>query len=225
MMLHVICGYPSNSDGTYTNWKRSDYDASKLVKAVKGKPFKGYATIKQGDREYRFENDAAGRETARGIAARAMAGKIHQHLGLQEAAIVPVPASDHIEFGAAFTGSILAEAMQAFYAQYRASPVVTFDQVMEKASQGGSRDPAVLLPHLRLNCPIPPLPIVLLDDVTSTHGHLKAVARKLRAEGREVAGAVCVAQTVWERPEQIFGIPPKELYIDSWPGDHPGLFD
>lgn len=224
MILHVICGYPSKSQGTYENWKRADYDAYKFVRAVKGAPFNGYSVVTQGGTQYRFENDDAGRRTALGVAGRALAGILHGRMGLVEAAVVPVPASDHIVYGADFTGARIARAIATAHAPYQAYPNITFDQVMPKAADGGTRDPAQLMRHMQLHHELPQRPIVLLDDVTSTHGHLKAAARLLRDAGYPVAGAVCVAQTVWERPESMFGIPAKETAIDTWPGDEPGLF-
>lgn len=224
MILHVICGYPSKSQGTYDSWNQADFHAYKFVRAVKGKPFNGYAVVRQGGVDHHFENTVGGRATALGIASRALAGILHGRMGLAEAAVVPVPASDHLEYGSEFTGSRIASAISALHAPYQAYPNITFDQVMQKAADGGTRDPAVLAGHMQLHYELPQLPIVLLDDVTSTHGHLKAAARLLRDSGYTIAGAVCVAQTVWQRPESMFGIPAKETAIDTWPGDDPGLF-
>lgn len=224
MILHVICGYPSKSQGTYADFNQADFKAYKFVKAVKGKDFNGYAVLRQADTEYRIENNVQGRMRAMTLAGRMLAGKILHQLNLPAAAIVPVPASDHVDYGADFTGSRLAQAISTAFPAFQAFPNISFSEVMEKAADGGTRDPAVLLPYMQLHGELPDLPIVLLDDVTSTCGHLKAAARLLRNAGHPVSGAVCVAQTVWERPENMFAIPPRETVIDSWPGDDPCLF-
>lgn len=225
MMLHVICGYPSKSQGTYNDFNRADFDAYKFVRAVKGKSFNGFSVVRQGGANHRFENDVAGRQTAMTIAGRALAGKLYNELGLREAAVVPVPASDHIAYGTPFTGARIAQSIAAAFPAFQAYPNIRFTQLMPKAADGGSRAPGQLLPYMHLEHPLPERPIILLDDVASTHGHLKAAARLLRDAGHPVTAAVCVAQTVWERPPNMFAIEPRELVIDCWPGDHAGLFD
>lgn len=225
MMLHVICGYPSKSQGTYNDFNRADFDAYKFVRAVKGKSFNGFAIVRHNGKDHRLENDATGRQTAMDLAGRVLAGKLYNELGLREAAVVPVPASDHIVHGTPFTGSRLAQSIAAAFPAFRAFPEIRFTQTMAKAADGGNRAPGQLLPYMHLEHPLPDLPIILLDDVASTHGHLKAAARLLRQAGHPATAAVCVAQTVWERPPKMFDIPPHELAIDRWPGDNPGLFD
>jgi adenine/guanine phosphoribosyltransferase-like PRPP-binding protein len=62
---------------------------------------------------------------------------------------------------------------------------------------GGTRDPQELSDRLRLVLPKLPLdgtPIVLIDDVIASGGHLRAAAAFLRDSGADVIAAVCAGR-------------------------------
>ncbi len=200
----VSCGYPSY-EAAGTEWEDLDYRAWNLVKAIKGKPMNGHALFGN----LTVDGTPGGRMNAMRLAASDAVRRLTE-LGLS-APLVPVPASDHIEFEGDFTGRRIAAAIESANQQFLNRPVLKFDQVLTKASQGGTRDPAILANHLELNPGTEFTQCILVDDVVTTGGHLKAAARKLAQSGIEVVGAYCVAKTVQDRPEHLFRIPNETL--------------
>tara|TARA_R110002124_G_scaffold231235_5_gene396512 strand:- start:3227 stop:3904 length:678 start_codon:yes stop_codon:yes gene_type:complete len=222
--LVALIGYPSNSTGEYGKWENSDFSAYKMVHAIKQKSFNGYAEIKSQGANYTIRNNAAGHRDALEIVSANMVHAIKSQLGLNHASIVPVPGSSYTEIGQKFTGQRMADAIQAKFPAFVSRPYVTFNEPVQKAAEGGPRNPNDLTPLMNLGQEIPDGPVVVIDDVCSTKGHIKAVSRILRAAGREVSGVVCLAQTVQAKPEKIFQPTIQEINIDAWPGDDPGLF-
>lgn len=207
--VHVSCGYPSYKEAGI-KWEDLEFKAWKLVKAIKGEPVNGYAMF--GNE--RVEGTTAGRATALKLASSDAAQKLDQ-AGIR-GALVPVPSSKHTCLGNAFTGSRLADAIAAKApGTFNAAPLLCFDQEMPKSADGGTRSPSELAAHLVLGPGANFDECILIDDVTTTGGHLRGAARFLEQNGKRVIGAYCVAQTVWTRPQHLFRIPPAEL--DSQP--------
>lgn len=207
--VHVSCGYPSYKEAGL-KWEDLEFRAWKLVKAIKGEPVNGYAMFGSD----RVDGTATGRATALRLASSDAAQKLGQ--AALTGALVPVPSSKHICLGDSFTGSRLADAIVARApASFSAAPVLCFDQEMPKSADGGTRSPAAIAEHLVLGDGTQFDRCILIDDVTTTGGHLRGAARFLDMNGITVIGAYCVAQTVWTRPQHLFRIPPSEL--DSQP--------
>lgn len=217
MRLNVLFGYPSKSQGTYSDFAKPEFRALALVRALKRSPFNGADVYTVAGVSYRIENSLAGQNAALNLIAQLMAEQIRERY--QAATILPVPSSDHTEHGCDFTGLRLARAIQSVDANFAANAAYTWIQTVQKASEGGTRNPTALQPLLVRHGPAPQQPIVLIDDVATTCGHLFACARDLRAEGIEVDDAYCVAKTVWERPDKLFSIPTMDFDIDAWPVD------
>lgn len=214
MRLHAVCYYRSKSDAWTDKWVNSDYAAMNIVKAVKGLPFGGTSSITQNGSSYSISNTTDGRARALLIAARAIAGKIRT-AGYETASVMPIPASRHTEPDAMFTGRRLAEAIQAAHAPFVALPTLFFDQAMPTARGGGNRNPNAIQPHLRLATPVPKGPVVLLDDVCTSGGHLIAAARFLRQKGVEVADSFVVGRTCWSRPESMWTVETEQLTTET----------
>lgn len=207
--VHVLCGYPSYETAG-TKWNDDDYRASKLVKAVKHRPFNGYAKF----RTTTIDDTARGRERALRLVAAAAVQKLTQN-GLA-GTLVALPASNHICFGNEFTGSRITDAIAALDVRFQSRPVLRFEQIMLKAAEGGTRNPAVIAASLDHQGPLDFQSCILVDDVKSTGGHLKGATRYLHAIGVDVVGAFCLAQTVNVRPASIFDIPSET--INATPG-------
>ncbi|GAA0733933.1 phosphoribosyltransferase [Sphingomonas japonica] len=217
MHLHGLCYYRSKSDTWTDKWRSVDFAARNLVKAIKHEDFKGYAQITAGSSSIRIDNTAHGRNRALVAVAGALADKINQ-AGYQNAAVVPIPSSSHIDPNATFTGRRIAEAIQAKNAAFVSTPILYFNEPLPKsAGGGGTRNAHVIQKHLRLSdCQLPGS-IVLLDDVCTTGGHLKAAARFLAQHGIQVNDAFVIGRTVWEQPGHMFNvttehIPTNELF-------------
>jgi hypothetical protein len=125
--------------------------------------------------------------------------------------VIPVPSSAHTNPVEEFTGRRISEAVQAAHPPFVSTPALYFDQAMPPARGGGSRNPNAILPHLRL-AGLPPVgPVVLLDDVCTSGGHLIASARFLRQHGIEVEDAFVIGRTRWERPESMWSVATEQL--------------
>jgi hypothetical protein len=210
--VHVLCGYPSY-EAAGTQWNDDDYRASKLVKAIKHRPFNGYAKF----RTTSIDDTPRGRERALRLVAGAAVHKLTQN-GLT-GTLVALPSSGHVCFGEEFTGSRVTDAIAALDQRFQSRPVLRFREPMAKAAEGGSRNPAVIAANLDHDGPLDFENCILVDDVKSTGGHLKGAARYLHGLGVNVVGAFCVAQTVNIRPASIFDIPSETINAA------PGFFD
>lgn len=73
------------------------------------------------------------------------------------------------------------------------------------ARQGGSRDPSILRQQLVVGSMThKDERVVIVDDVFTSGGHLRAVAAELEAAGIAVLCAICAARTVEDEPDQPF---------------------
>lgn len=210
LWLHVHGGYPSYA-GSGEGWNGTDYDAMKLVKALKGKSFGGYATLQTPSGQW-----VTFRETDRGPAFRIFGewavAKLRE-IGLTEGVLIPVPSSTCLAFGTDSKGRALADAIATRTKGFSVEDAFHWKEDLGKAAEGGSRDPSVLQANLVLKNG-PPSTIVLVDDVATSGGHLLACARALRAAGHTVEHAICAAQTVNNHPSNMWAIAARDLEAD-----------
>jgi hypothetical protein len=208
-----VCGYRGKSETWTEKWTDRHRMAWRLVKAVKGEYFSGETTWTIGSKKFEVANNVAGRAAALALVAGVISSKLTK-AGYTDARLIPIPASKHVVLGADFTGARLAAAIQAHKPRFRALPVMTFDDEQPSTRNGGSRKAHEILPHLRCAEVGEGPPIVLIDDVMTGGGHLRAGARKLLEQGIEVADACVVGRTVWEPPVNgMFKIEIEELAI------------
>lgn len=212
MRLHGICYYRSKSDTWTEKWSNSDYAARNLVKAIKNEEFKGYSEINTAFGKIRIENTLSGRAKALGAVAISLANKIVQ-AGYQNATVIPIPSSSHVDPSKMFTGRRIADAIQAKNGNLISAPVLYFNEPLPKsAGGGGTRNADAIQAHLRMaNCHLPGN-VVLIDDVSTTGGHLKAAARFLMQHGVQVQDAFVVGRTAWEKPDSMFGVKVEEIH-------------
>lgn len=211
LMLDVHGGYPSY---TYAgeSWGQFDYDAFKLVQALKGKPINGYATLRKSNGKWVTINTQT-TEPAFELwgewAAETLAGK-----GLKGGLLVPVPSSTCLSLGQDPKGDRLAREVARRARGFRAASLLHWNIEYPKASAGGPRDVRTLYDNLRVATGQPPSRIILIDDVVTTGGHAIACARRLRTFGHTVEHCIAVAQTVWTHPQSMWAIPPRDIEAD-----------
>ena len=71
-----------------------------------------------------------------------------------------------------------------------------YTEQIQRAAEGGPRDAAILYDKLAVGAPPPNYPVVLIDDLITSEGHMKASARRLEEAGYNVTCGITWAQTV-----------------------------
>lgn len=212
MRVHAVCGYPGNSDAWAGDWDEIHWRARNLVKGVKREQFGGYAEWRNNGTgaRHRQYSDEGGQRLAMLVAGSKLVDLLDA-ARITNASVIPVPSSQTVAAGGDYTGARLAAAIQQCRPGLLAAPVLHFDVPQPKAHDGGGeRRWQVILPHLRGDA-AGVGPAVLLDDVMTTGGHLRACARYLAAQGVEVADAFLIGRTMWTRPEHMFTVPAEVL--------------
>lgn len=133
--------------------------------------------------------------------------------------LVPVPGRNAVETGPVEMATrTLAEHARREQDGVFVLDVLRWDMPMPSSRAGGSRDPGYLLGHLRCTAPgaVAGRRIVVLDDVMTTGGHIRAAARLLRDHGATVDLALVAGRSSQsEDIEDAFRVPP-ELLDDDW---------
>lgn len=211
LIVHSYCGYPSY-DGM-TTWNGSDHDAHMFVQTLKGRAINGYVTLRKPSGPWvTFRT-----ETPQGAFDiwSEWAGGLAQSLLPEGGLLVPVPSSNCLEVGDDAKGRKLAEHVAVRARGFAVAEALTWHEQLQKASEGGPRDPDILFENIRVNTTLPKREVILLDDVSTTGGHMLASAWALRWAGHQVRYAICAASTVKVRPENgIFKINPRDLEAD-----------
>lgn len=214
MRVHIVCGYRSRNEEWDERWTDADYRARNLVKGVKHEPFRGYSEwkVRATNQSVRLDATPAGQAVALRVATSKLLD-LFNVAGVAAGTLIPVPSSQTVAPGFDFTGARLARAVAGLLPAIVAAPVLHFDQPQPRAREGGARRWQDVLPHLRGNVAGLDAPVVLLDDVMTSGGHLRACARYLAARGFEVSDAFVVGRTVWQRPASMFQMPSETLEL------------
>lgn len=197
MPLKVLscCTYST----AYRTRTQEQWAALQFVRAIKGKPIKGYVHVPLpgGERAHLDAGSAA--QTVRWfgiIASTRIAWR-----GDRPIALVPIPdARCALHTAAIPRARGLAEALAASLPQGKACvlDVLRWAEVMPRAhASGGTRDPQELYSGLRLTTrtlPADGRDVILIDDVIASGGHLRAAAAFLVDCGARVLGAVCAGR-------------------------------
>lgn len=199
LSVRVHCGYPSYVE-LGEAWNQDDWSAFKLVQALKGRPINGYANLQRPNGGW-VQINAENPQRAFDLFGEWAELQIRQQ-GPLAGLIVPVPASDCLALGADAKGRRLAEAVANRLAHFEVSEALCWAEQFPKASEGGPRDPEMLYANLLVRTGMASRHIVLVDDVTTSGGHLLACAQGLRAFGHVVDHAICAARTLHHHPQQ-----------------------
>lgn len=234
-----VASFASYLSSIANDWEDADFAAYKFVRAIKGDKVNGHAKVPVNGSLERLD------ETTQPTVYQWFADWAIKHLPGQQSskiALVPVPGHDatkprHSDFPAARMATALAARAGA------ANRVVVADllrwkSVKTPSHQGGPRDPQVLLPNLAVHGKkLDGYQYVLIDDVYTSGGHLKACTAALADLGISVELALCAGRCVREQVANRFNIPAEELedfeseipgyqsyliYVDAvgtrWPG-------
>ncbi len=198
-----------------TKWRDEDYAAYKFVKAVKGKPFKSSSYIPVvGTLRY----------LAMGNANNSLgwfAEMGYQYLGEKQTpgplVLVPLPNSPC----AVDTNILPRTFFQAQALAQRLNNTTVLDclrwKVAKESASGGSgsRDPQALYDNLAVTAQVPQnTRLIIIDDVRTSGGHLKAARAMLLAHNGYCDSAICAGRTVHNQNEEPFSRLEEE--IDDW---------
>jgi hypothetical protein len=176
-------------------WRHDDYNARNFIHAIKGREIGNWGFVHSGGQWRRFDN--ANRQEV----VRWFGEMVADYLGrgsLEPSALVPVPVSTaDLRFDGVQRTATLAHAIAAALPRGLAvRDILRWDYRLSSASsQGGVRDARWLYDRLRLTAGMTAERVILVDDVMTSGGHLRASAARLRAAGAHVVLGVCAGHS------------------------------
>lgn len=214
LTVHAWAYYPSYSG---LPWRQADFNASMAVKAVKGIAFNGYGYAPDHEGlQHHFT--MVSRQIAVDLWVRWAVRKL-QSLGEDGSVLVGFPSStttaadqDYaaVRMAQAVVAAARNEGLNVTYAR-----ALYFNEPIQSAREGGSRDAAVILEKLRCTVTKASKRVILIDDVVTSGGHLVAATRLLRSIGAQVEIAICAGRTVNSQQPDMFEALPESIPVDS----------
>jgi hypothetical protein len=190
--IKAICCF-THRTSVDTPWTNAQHSVSQFVTALKGRPVRGFGHVLVNARPPFRRLDAENAGDAWRWFGEMAAAILEDEGPVGPVALVPVPDGRSAVGVESSRTAGLAEAVVA-----EAGPSVTvadvlrWDHVIPSASAlGGPRDAYSLYPHLRARGGLQRVPHVLIDDVLTTGGHVRACAAFLREQGVRVGLAIC----------------------------------
>jgi hypothetical protein len=207
LKLVSICAYLTD---TSLPWRNLDHKATKMVKALKGEAINGYFEHEIAGKLRRFDQTNIQEFLAR--IPRALASTIARHVS-GNAILVPIP-NAHVTKPDEPRFPTLALA-QAVARESRGNlsvvPALVFSEAQVKSREGGPRSPHHFESAYRIARPVTG-PLVLLDDVCTTGGHMIGAYWKLHEPPtRRVVLACAFGRTTKEQLENPVGIREEQL--------------
>lgn len=204
MALSVIsfATYLTRSD---TPWGDKDFHSLAFVKAVKGKPFGGWADVPVLGRTERLNAKTAA--NASGWFAELAASEIIK-MGLPGPLIlIPIPNSySTVKNGRKPRTAVLAEDIASKLKNAKVWDGLRWAKEMKPTHQEGTRDPQILYDNLVVTADLPKGTYILVDDVFTKGGHAQAVVARLADKKAECKHGVCAGRTVLHPESQPFSI-------------------
>jgi predicted amidophosphoribosyltransferase len=193
-------------------WRSDDYNARDFVLAVKGREIAGYAFVRCRGAWRRFDN-ASRQDVVRWFGE--MVAEYAEREPLPSPfVLVPVPGSQtDLQFCGISRSTLLATAIAN-----AVSPAPTVRDVLRwempivsSRLMAGTRDVGALYRRLRVIACVEGEHVVLVDDVLTLGGHLRACAAKLRAHGANVVLGLCAGRADQMQVPDPFGVRSEQL--------------
>jgi hypothetical protein len=215
LRARAFCQYLTHSPGL--QWRTADHAANKFVHAIKGDPLVKYAWIPVLGRKRKLEQENAS-DAATWFAAWA-AAMIPKFTGTPDVMLVPVPSSNTILGSQTPSRAAnLAQLIVSKMPKAKMLDVIRWRRAMTPAHNRGPRFADQLYPQMRVEPPTPRFKRdathVLVDDVVTSGGHVRACAALLVAHGVEsVDYAVAAGRTFDEALDDPFAVPDAEYAV------------
>jgi hypothetical protein len=205
------------------NMRSADYNATHLVKAVKGLPLhpNSYSRVPIDGRSVRITE--ANKDRAMDWFAEWAADHVNT-LGRHRKIIVPVPSSKTtLSSPPDFRTAEIARRIAARCVNTMPFPSLRFKKEMPNSrEEGGTRDPGELYAEMELLRNLPPGELILLDDVLTGGGHLQAASWMLEDAGGKVETAICCGRSLEAQIEDPFKVDEEQIDLSrskEWPWD------
>jgi len=189
---------------------RAEYDAHKVIQAVKGKEVKGYAWVPNGDGT-KFKLEQSNAAAVFPWFGRLAAAELARRFPDQEICLVPIPHSDCIVGVDAAKVTRIARQIARHRDEFSVWDGLRWLKANTPSSQGGPREPEELFGNLICVDEVPDQTCILVDDVSTSGGHFQAADAMLRGEAATVAMAVAIGKTVHDPVKDYFGWVESEL--------------
>lgn len=204
MSVLSFCRYLSLPPGEA--WRDEDYGAWMFVRAAKDEPFNGYSHLNIDGHRKTFRSSDAG-NTQKAVAwFGELVGALEW--SPKKVYLAPIPDSGCTTAAARFSKTHPL-ALAAVENLKIATPWdgLRFKKALTKSREGGPRDVGTLYRNLEIVAAIPTdAQIVLIDDVCTGGGHLKAAARKIIEGGGECNFSICIARTANDKERAAQGV-------------------
>jgi len=194
------------------NMRQSDYNATHMVKAVKGLPLhqNSYSWVAIEGRNVKITE--ANKDRAMDWFAEWAAGYVNG-LGRHRKVIVPVPSSKTtLASPATFRTAEIAQRIAKRSINTLPFPSLRFKKEMPNSrEEGGTRDATELYQEMQLTAGLPAGALILLDDVLTGGGHLQAAAWVLEDAGAKIGEALCCGRSLDTQLENPFMVDDENI--------------
>lgn len=192
---------------------QSEYDAHKVIQAIKGREVKGYAWVPVGDGK-RFKLMESNKAAVFPWFGRLAAAEIKRRFDGLEISLVPIPHSDCIVgVDSAKAARIARQIARNCADRFSVWDGLRWLKVNTPSSHGGPREAEDLFGNLIAVDEMPERTCVLIDDVTTSGGHFRAAEALMRRQDTAVGLAMAVGQTVHDPVADYFGWVQSEMPI------------
>lgn len=194
--------------------RSEDYDATHMVKAVKGLSLsaRAYTWVTIDGERTKITDD--NKDLAMDWFAEWAAQQIPA--GDLATVLVPVPSSKTTLSSAVdFRTALIANRIATRRRNTVVAPVLRFENARPNSrEEGGSRNAGELYLDMRITERLPMGRVVLVDDILTGGGHIKAASWVIEDEGRRVYQAICCGRSTDEQFPDPFDVPVEIVELD-----------
>ena len=188
LQVHALCSYYTDHAHKEVPRTKDQWDATMLCLAVKRREIKGYISAYFSGHYLRVNGNTVG-------AARGFFGSFVRHkaveLGFDDCVFVPVPSKDSFQ-KPTFRSYLMVVESLGQVMHHRIVNCMRFTRDLQPAHEGGLRGFHHLYPYMECTMNMNGKRVILVDDLATTGGSLRATqARIVEAGGEVVCGIVC----------------------------------